>query len=306
VSNITCEVIDLSENAENTLADQTQSMAATTTNGFKNYTLDFSGKEYSKAKVNVTVSGQASTYIAAVNIIQGGGDYVIAEADEITVSGIEYSNTLSAPASAQDAEAIIDGDPVYVYTTCLPTAPEQSAGLRFYTLNGSTETSLQFTEIEGAPQANTPYLVAVSSTTDIEMSIDENNSVTLKKETDNTKDIGAYKFVGTTTGLTNAEAAAANAYILQDGNVWGRVTTANFEAYIPPFRAYIVPANASARPVLTGGFSDDSGETTTINTMQLTDRDGTTRYFDLNGRRIANPATKGVYVVNGKKVLINK
>lgn len=306
VSSITCEVIDLSENAENTLADQTQSMATTTTNGFKNYTLDFSGKEYSKAKVNVTVSGQALTYIAAINIIQGGGDYVIAEADQITVNGIEYSNTLSAPASAQDAEAIIDGDPVYVYTTCLPTAPEQSAGLKFYTLKSSTENSLQFAEIEGAPQANTPYLVAVSSTTDIEMSIDENVSVTLKKEADNTKEIDAYRFVGTTTGLTNAEAAAAGAYVLQDGNVWGRVTTAHFEAYIPPFRAYIVPTNANARPTLIGGFSDDSGEVTTISTMQLTDRDGTTRYFDLNGRRIANPATKGVYVVNGKKVLINK
>ncbi len=306
VSNITCEIVDISTDADNEVADQTQSVAAAATDDFDDYTLAFSGKEYSKAKVNVVIEGQSGTYLSSISIIQGGGDYVIVEADQITVNGIDYSNTLNAPASEEDAEAIIDGDPVYVYTTCLPTAPEQSDGLRFYTLSSSTETSLQFVEIEGAPQADTPYLVAVSSDTEINMSIDESVSVTLKKETDNTNNIGAFKFVGTTTGLTNAEAAAAGAYILQDGNVWGRVTTEHFEAYIPPFRAYIVPAANNARPLLIGAFSDDSGETTTISTMQLTDRDGTTHYFDLNGRRIANPAAKGVYVVNGKKVLIKK
>jgi hypothetical protein len=133
------------------------------------------------------------------------------------------------------------------------------------------------------------------------MSVSENQSVTLKKESDNTASTGSFKFVGTTVGLTNAEAAAMQAYFLQDGNKWGRVTTEYYEAYLPPFRAYIVPIASGARPTLTGGFDD---ETTTISTMQLTDNDGTTHYFDLNGRRINKPAAKGVYVVNGKKVLI--
>lgn len=302
VSSITCEIVDISENPDNTTADQTQTANVTATTEFTDYTLDFSGKEYSKAKVYVNIEGQTPGYLADISIIQSGGDYVITDEDQVTVAGVDYYNYLWAPKDEEEAEAIVDGAPIYVYTTCLPTAPEQSAGLKFYTLNSSTENSLQFVEIEGAPQANTPYLVAVSSDSEINLSIDE--SVTLKKEADNINDIGAFKFVGTTTGLTNAEAAAAGAYILQDGNVWGRVTTEHFEAYIPPFRAYIVPANVNARPLLIGAFSDDPGETTTICTMQLTDRDGTTRYFDLTGRRIANPAAKGVYVVNGKKVLI--
>lgn len=302
VSSISCEIVDISENPDNTTADQTQTANVTATTEFTDYTLDFSGKEYSKAKVYVNIEGQTPGYLADISIIQGGGDYVITDEDQVTVAGVDYYNYLWAPEDEEEAEAIVDGAPIYVYTTCLPTAPEQSAGLKFYTLNSSTENSLQFVEIEGAPQANTPYLVAVSSDSEINLSIDE--SVTLKKEADNINDIGAFKFVGTTTGLTNAEAAAAGAYILQDGNVWGRVTTEHFEAYIPPFRAYIVPANVNARPMLIGAFSDDLGETTTICTMQLTDRDGTTRYFDLTGRRIANPAAKGVYVVNGKKMLI--
>ena len=303
ISQLTCEIIDISQDADNDVADTENT--ATVSSGSNKYTFTFSGKEYAKAKVRLTFGIQGTANINDINIVQSGGDYVITDEESVTVTtGVEYSNTLSAPASAEDAEAIIDGDPVYVYTTCLPTAPEQSEGLKFYTLKGSTENSLQFAEIDGAPQANTPYLVAVSSTTEIEMSID--GSVTLKKETDNTNNIGAFKFVGTTTGLTNAEAAAAGAYILQDGNVWGRVTTEHFEAYIPPFRAYIVPTNANARALLRGAFISGSDVTTTISNMQLTDRDGTTHYFDLNGRRIAAPATKGVYIVNGKKVLINK
>lgn len=314
VSNVSCEIIDISDDEENTVADQTQSVAATATNAFKNYTLDFSGKEYANAKVNVSVSGQASTYIASVNIIQSGGDYVIAAADQITVNGIEYSNALSAPQSEEDAEAIVDGAPVYVYTTCLPTAPEQSADLKFYTLSGSTETSLQFEEIAGAPQANTPYLVAVFNNTEINMSIDESVSVTLKKENDHTSTAGTFKFVGTTTGLTNAEAAAKNAYILQDGNRWGVVTTKNYEAYIPPFRAFIVPTVAGARPSLFGSLKQGEDVTTDIDSMQLNDRNGATHYFDLSGRRIDKPVKGGVYVVrqaqgnkqgkNGKKVII--
>ena len=301
VNGITCEIVDISENPDNTSYDQSQTVSPSATSSLRDYTLTFSGKEYEKAKVKVTIAGSSPAYLGNISIVQGGGDYVITEADEITVNGIEYSNTLSAPASAEDAEAIIDGSPVYVYTTCLPTAPQISAGIKYYTLSGSTSSSLQFVEITGAPQANTPYLVAVSSDTEINLSVSESQSVTLKKESDNTASTGAFRFVGTTVGLTNAEAAAMQAYFLQDGNVWGKVTTEYYEAYLPPFRAYIVPIASGARSTLTGGFDE---ETTSINTMQLTDNDGTTHYFDLNGRRINKPVAKGVYVVNGKKVLI--
>ena len=295
--------MDISEDPDASL-NQTQSVTGlTATDDLQDFALNFDdSKKYSKAKVNVTITGTSPIYVQSISIVQGGGDYVITDESSTTVQGIEYSNNMSAPANAQDAEAIIDGEPVYVYTTCLPTAPVRDTGLKFYTLSSSTNTSLQFAEVTGALAANTPYLVAVSSDAEIGMSVE--NSVTLKKESDNysVSSDGAYKFVGTTTGLTNAEAVAASAYILQDGNVWGQVTAENFEAYIPPFRAYIVPTGSSSRSMLSGGFTDATG----IKTLQLTDRDGTKHYFDLNGRRISSPAASGVYVTNGKKVIIKK
>ena len=138
VNGITCEIVDISENPDNTIYDQSQTVSPSATSSLRDYTLTFSGKEYAKAKVKVTIAGSSTAYLGNISIVQGGGDYVITEADEITVNGIEYSNVLSAPTSAEDAEAIIDGSPVYVYTTCLPTAPQTSAGIKYYTLSGST------------------------------------------------------------------------------------------------------------------------------------------------------------------------
>jgi hypothetical protein len=45
------------------------------------------------------------------------------------------------------------------------------------------------------------------------------------------------------------------------------------------------------------------GETTDINGVELYEQDCDVIYYDLNGRRVDNP-TKGLYIVNGKKVLV--
>ena len=233
----------------------------------------------------------AATYISSMTAI-------ITSESQVTLPSLNVDYGLSAPGSGA-GDATIDGEEANLYTLCLPYDPPiVSEGMKFYTLYSSTESSLKFMEIDGNPAANTPYLVAVFSDKSVGQNI--NTPVTLEKEIDKGAATKGFKFLGTTTGMSNAEAAAKNAYILQDGNTWGRVPADHPEVYIPPFRAYIVPTAATGRSVLVGSFGDATG----INTLQLTDRDGTTRYFDLNGRRISNPTTQGVYVTNGKKVII--
>ena len=53
--------------------------------------------------------------------------------------------------------------------------------------------------------------------------------------------------------------------------------------------------------MLDSSFGD---EATGINSLRTIDRDGTERYFDLNGRRIEKPATKGIYIHNGRKEVL--
>ena len=236
----------------------------------------------------------------AIAITNGGGNVITSE-DEITVPSLDYTRNLSAPSDAASADAVIGGTPMNVFTLCLPYAPATGDGIKYYTLSGSTATSLQFAEVDNADvAANTPYLVTVSATTSVGLAAPMDN-VTLKKDAGNSVKAGGYKFVGTTIGLTNAEAAAKNAYILQGQNKWGQVlaTDGYTGAYIPPFRAYIEAPVLSA-PQMNTDFSDISG----IHSLQLVDRDGTEHWYDLNGHRIEKPTAKGVYINNGKKVIV--
>ena len=240
-------------------------------------------------------------------ITDGVGD-VITDDDEITVPILDYIRDLSAPGATPDAT--VGGVDVNVYTLCLPYVPATGEGIKYYTLSGSTGSTLQFTEIDGDPVANTPYLVTVSAAFSVGTTT-QLTDVALKKEVTASVTAGDYIFKGTTIGMTNAEAVAAGAYILMAGNQWGQVQAATLEhpeygdAYIPPFRSYIV--STSGARTLDNEFGDD--DTTSIQSLQLVDRDGKEQWFDLSGRRIANgqkPTAKGVYIVNGKKMVFKR
>ena len=82
------------------------------------------------------------------------------------------------------------------------------------------------------------------------------------------------------------------------GKAEGEVGFYQYSYALKGFRAYLeVPAGSSSRSfVIT--FDDD---VTAINGVNAAVRNGAAVY-DLQGRRVNN-ATKGVYIVNGKKVL---
>ena len=61
-----------------------------------------------------------------------------------------------------------------------------------------------------------------------------------------------------------------------------------------------LPAPTAARDYLEFSFD---GETTGINEANSQQLTANSQYFDLQGRKVANP-TKGLYIVNGKKVII--
>jgi len=177
-------------------------------------------------------------------------------------------------------------------TVCLPYAPSVP-GVKFYELTGAEGETLSFTEV-ASPAAFTPYLAVAEAATDITPANIAN--VTLTQAVTGSSAADGYTLKGTLTGLANAEAASAGAYILQAGGVWKKVTTANMEAYIPPFRGYIVGGSAAR-------LGTALGETTAIESLRTVDLDGTEHWYDLGGRSIAAPARRGIYIVNGKKII---
>ena len=146
--------------------------------------------------------------------------------------------------------------------------------------------------------ANTPYLVAVFGTVDFTESCSD---LEVSSMTINSTTVDGYTFNGTFTGMTNADAQGK--YILQSGNKWGKVTAENSAAFIPPFRAFIEGPASGAR-LLSGSIDGSDGNATGIKYIRTQDIDGTERYFDLNGRRIEKPATKGIYIHNGRKEVL--
>ena len=223
---------------------------------------------------------------------------------KVTVPELSYKREFDGPEDMWYPDATIDGVDVAVYTVCMPDDPATSGSMKYYTLSSATATSLQFTEVT-EPKANKPYLVTVSE--GMSWSFLEDTPITLQKECDGPT-AGGFKFVGTHLGLSNAEAAAKGAYILQDGNDWGQVQAATAEhpeygdAYVPAFRAFIVPVGGGA-PLRIGTDFEES-DATDIQSLQLIDKDGTENWYDLNGRRIERPTQNGIYIYNGKKVAV--
>jgi len=120
------------------------------------------------------------------------------------------------------------------------------------------------------------------------------------------EDVNGVQWCATYEGLTNAEAAAAGAYILQSDGLFHKVTTGNTAAVIPPYRAYITLSSDSQASGAKQLSISLGGETTGIRAIETTDKDGTVRYYDLQGRYIGNTLDgqpKGIYIKNGKKFI---
>jgi ubiquitin len=202
---------------------------------------------------------------------------------------LAYSRTLTAPTET-NYDVKIGTTPAMLYTVCQPYAPPTAEGITYYTLGSVSGATVHFTEVTTDPVANTPYLVAVTGSSDISV-ICHPTAAASQEIVSTTKD--GFTFTGTYAGLTNDEAKGK--YILQDGNKWGVVPENNADVYIPPFRAYIESKNGAR--LLTGSIDDDA---TGIRHIRTTDADGTERWYDLNGRRIEKPTRKGIYIRNGK------
>ncbi len=102
----------------------------------------------------------------------------------------------------------------------------------------------------------------------------------------------SYKFTGNTIGQT-----VSDSYVLNDaGNRFDLTSTT-----VAPFRAYFKAMNMSAGLPAWLTIGSGGAETTGIDTTLMNKVEG--EMYNLNGQRVSQPA-KGLYIVNGKKVMI--
>ena len=189
-------------------------------------------------------------------------------------------------------------------TLCLPYELPRNGSFKAYNLSGGSNTSISFKETEDKLEAYRPYYITANGTPQLD---GYNLQVKAYKADALKQTAGAFRFVGTVVGVSNATAAADNAYVLQPDGKFHKVTTENHGATVPAYRAYITcPKTLGAKE-----FSVIlEGETTGIDGVTNDATDGPV--YDLQGRRVADrlddaarhqlPA--GVYIVGGRKVIV--
>ena len=149
-------------------------------------------------------------------------------------------------------------------------------------------------------KANTPYIVAFpgdhwGAAYDLSAKaikfVGETNTTVHKSDAVSSVTGANYRFIGNTlTDATN------NIYTINDDG--DKFVAGNGSA---PFRAYFKPGIFD--PTLGSLGIGSGGETTGIETMSEVRGVMSDVWYDLQGRRVENP-TKGVYIKNGRKVVI--
>ncbi len=172
-----------------------------------------------------------------------------------------------------------------------------------------TDGTLKLTFADAASVvAGKPYLVKVEN--DLDFSTQAISNVTVSKTLQPvTSDY--VEFVPTlgrtlVTGPEDAEDNKDAVLFLAAGNKLVNPKVVNnpeqAESYIKGFRAYF---RLKGNAVNAASFNLDmgDGETTGISSMHNSECIMHNEYFDLQGRRVAQP-TKGIYIVNGKKIVV--
>lgn len=214
---------------------------------------------------NVIVDGTCA------NLVLTDGHPFKAPAD-FTATAASYATTFKAEAG----------------TVCLPyaaTIPTSPTGVKAYTLTYTSGDAATATEVTGTIPANTPVLLNGSGNATFSGS----GSVAA----------AATNVSGALTGVFEDIYVPANSYVLQngtDGLGFYKVAAANtIEA--KPFRAYLTAASPARSLKINFAGAATGIESVAAETQQ------NGQYFDLQGRRVAQP-TKGLYIVNGKKMMV--
>ena len=169
--------------------------------------------------------------------------------------------------------------------------PQTSADAQLYTITSVSGDKAVLSDAITTAPSNTPLLIYNAGNTDqtfllIPAAAEPNLALTVAPE-----------FIGTTEATTIAASTDTQTNYACNGKAFVYVKDAISAG---ANKAWLeIPASANGARQLKIVFAD---ATTSIHNAQFTIDNGD--WFDLNGRKIAKPTKKGVYIKDGKKVVI--
>lgn len=185
---------------------------------------------------------------------------------------------------------------VATYSVAAPLDFSQATGVKGYYASDADASKVTFTKIDGACAANTGLVLAREGSDPISIPVAASG-------TDYTS---SNKLMAGTGASVNSD-GSTNRYVLARNNSTGDIHFAKLASSkeIAVGKAYLeLPASPSPAPSLSIFFDDAAGGTTAIDAVKSAEpavTDGA--YYNLAGQRVTNP-TKGLYIVNGRKVVV--
>ena len=181
-------------------------------------------------------------------------------------------------------------------TLCLPFAvsADECTNGTLYTLTSYSDNSLNFSTVTSGSSvdAYTPCLYKATTTGKLADSFSSKTIIATPGTISTTQ--GDASFIGTMASGN----IPADSYFISDNTLYKASDNSNT---INPFRGYFTISGSS--PVKALAYTIDD-ETTGIMTIDANGEvEMSTEVYDLNGRRVSKP-TRGLYIVNGKKVIL--
>lgn len=233
--------------------------------------------------------GDESCYIKNVNssnlTLSHPGD----ENYEVHIGDITVYYKEKVPPTTIDVAAKFAGDgywATFYSNACNYIAPK---GTRLFKVHLDDDASITMTEIQDSVVAKGQGVVLKSTTGNISMS---------KTTLDSSGDYSRNSLMGTSVSIINP----GNAYVLSSSSKYGvGFYKLSSNGTIGINRAYLV-YNGSTEARSFFAFDD---VTTGIEMNNVDNNKSNDKVYDLQGRRVTKP-TNGIYIVNGKKVIMNR
>jgi hypothetical protein len=256
--------------------------------------------EMNNATVDMTINYSSTNVLTMTAKITTSTDRTLTYTYNSSTAGVSLSDNIKIAISVSRSWLeLMESWPTTVSKTisdagwatyCSPYALDFSSSIAnldgAYIITGNSGASLTLSPITTTIPANTGIL------------LEGEGVVNIPVVASSTTNVDANKLVGKTAEYA---LAAGGGYVLMASPKVGFYKNTN---------AFTVGANTAYLPVGFGTgyarsfFSFDDEETTSVNELKTTNfTNNTNEVFDLQGRRVAQP-TKGLYIVNGKKVVI--
>ena len=248
-------------------------------NGTTTFSFTYAIPEKKTAQIKVYYSGDTEAFATAVNTMKV--NYALSETSSEAITTGIYDVTLTR--SFQQGWNSI----------CLPFAVEDIESVfgedaKVYQFTSYTSSYVTF-ETVGEMSAGTPYLIKMPEASSEAIVLNDCNITTA--------DAGKVEISGVTFQGTYAPKEAGTLTGMYGITTENDIRPATADASMDGFRAYLIGSLANARIMI---FDETTGIKTVYGSKEIL---GDGRVYNLNGQHVEN-AKKGVYIVNGKKVVI--